>query len=122
MVAGTELTRRARPGESPTGLAGLRLARLVRFYHLDPRVLASLPEWLFAPLEEHIATLRVEETQRALAVMLAPHSKDMQRILHAEAEEIYSRLAGPAHEQGVVENDPEKAAEWFASIGAEVVQ
>ena len=84
-------------------------------------MLASLPEWLFDPLEEHIHTLRVEETQRAMAVMLAPHSKDMQRILRAEAEEVYSRLAGPAHEQGMVEHDPEKAAEWFESIGGQVV-
>ncbi len=117
-----EIPARARPGGSSTGLAGLRLARLVRFYHLDPRVLAVLPEWLFAPLDEHLATLRAEETQRALAVMIAPYSKSIQHKLRWEAEEAYARLAGPGHDQAAVEQDPDKAAEWFIAIGAEVVQ
>jgi hypothetical protein len=96
------------------------VARLVRFYHLDPERLASMPEWLFQPLEDHLWAVRAEEMSQALAVALSPYSRDVLSAVQGEIERQHAAYL-PEETIEIIEHDPAKAAEWFESIGAQVV-
>jgi len=79
-----------------------------------------MPEWLFSPLEEHLWAVRAEETSQMLTVALSPHSRDVLSAVQSEIERAQAAYL-PEETMEIIEHDPVRAAEYFESIGAQVV-
>lgn len=79
-----------------------------------------MPEWLFRPLEDHLWAVRSEEAELMLAVALSPFSREALAAVRGSIERERAAYL-PQEEMEILERDPIKAAEWFESIGVQVV-
>jgi hypothetical protein len=98
------------------------LAKLVAFYKLDPQRVLELPQYLIGILMSKQAALEAELLREQVTAAIAPHLEDDDRRelmegLADAVEPIQPRRPDPVMP---TVHDPEKAREWFASIGAKV--
>ena len=86
-----------------------------------------MPEYspiVFNILIEHMEAIRAEEQSRLIQAISAPHMKkgryrSLMRGLQKLATKVL-RAALPSYEYEVIEEDPEKAAEWLAGQGVRI--
>lgn len=81
-----------------------------------------LPVWIVSLLLGQIDRLEAEELEKSMIAASTPHMreaerKDVLRKLHRSRPAIRDQQP----ETPVSEQDPEKAREWFVSIGAQVM-
>jgi hypothetical protein len=107
---------------------GATLARLVRFYHIDPQNVLTTPQFLLAVLCDYLPPLEAYEQRAAITSATAPHLKshayrDLLWDLNALAAPL-SPPEPPEREtyEHAAEPDPVAAAEWFRAMGANVVK
>ncbi len=99
------------------------MARLARFYGIDPERLLSMPLWVIKQLDEAVASIQAEESLRLMDIVQVPYMKSRQRRryirrLQRQANP-FPAEPQPPHE--VAEKDPEKAAAYFRSLGIHVI-
>lgn len=97
----------------------------MRFYGIDPLRVLELPTYLVGILLRQMPRLDREEAALAKADLIEaasyPHMKESDQRRRWRALERSLRAGRPRHPPvEVVEHDPQKAAEWFRSIGAKV--
>jgi len=99
------------------------LARLVRFYHLSPGQVLTLPATILQALGDHLGRLQAEETERALVISLAPYvAEHHRRSLAGQLQrQIALDLDDIAKPTPPIEYDKEKARAYFEALGAKVV-
>ena len=107
---------------------GATLARLVRFYGIDPQVVLSTPQYLLAVLCDYLPPLEAYEQQAAVQASVAPHLRQSDYgeylwDLRDTAAPLYPPPEPPEREayEHPAEPNPAAAAEWFRAIGARVV-
>lgn len=98
----------------------------MRFYGIDPLRLAELSEYpeLWAILTNGVGPLRAEEMLNGISVASMPHVKrsSARRFTKQLERELKVYEPKKAKPDGERERDPQKAAEWFKSIGVRVVE
>lgn len=101
----------------------MTLARLVRAYGLAPQAVMATPRYLLAELIDYLPALEAEEQQLRVAAATAPHLRDHdRRAMMRRLERQTSALRPAPAPMQIIEEDPEKAAEWFRAMGVKVVQ
>lgn len=80
---------------------------------------------VFNYLVEHMAAIQADEQARLIQAASAPHLKkgkltSLMRSLTRTATKVI-RAMQPKQEIEVIEEDPEKAADWFAGRGAKII-
>lgn len=100
------------------------LCRLVRFYGLAPDEILALPMWQLAMLQWHLPALAAQEQLERAEAAVLPHVKEgRDRARYMINLRRIATAAYPPPERRrpeVVEQDPEKAREWFARRGIKV--
>lgn len=108
---------------------GATLARLVRFYHIDPQRVLETPIYLLDVLVTYLPPLEAYEQRQQVTSASAPHLKshayrDLLWALDSAAAPLYPPPEPPeriTHETDTV--DPVAAANWFREhLGANVVK
>ncbi len=92
----------------------------MRFYHLAPETLLTMPQWQLALLAEQMTPVYAIELLDQMTVTMAPmmeHSARMRLIRQLE------RMTGTDEPEPIeiIEHDPAKAAEWLRERGWEIV-
>ena len=105
-----EQAERARPKSVRPGVAELNLARIVRFYHVDP---LRLPVWLLDVLQRSVSPLQAEEMLRSATVARSAQAKQKD---FAKFTRSLQRMAEPYTPETPPLVKPEHAA-WFEREG-----
>ena len=98
------------------------IARLVRFYHIDPERIWQMPVEMLTALIREMPRLRAEENLLGATLAGIPWMEEHQRRQLLIRWSRLARRPEPEAEADatVVEPDPQRASAWFASIGARV--
>jgi len=100
------------------------LARLVRFYGIDPERFLALPQYIVAILISELPAVEAADLRTAIQAALSPHLEEddrrsLLRSVDALVETLYWQQ--PPTRPTFIEYDPAKAAAWFAAMGAQVI-
>ncbi len=95
----------------------------MRFYHVDPERVLQLPQYLVRILITNDIPLDAVEQQDRMLAAATPYLDDgerqrLVRQLAALARKLAPVAQAPAPAVLIVEEDPAKAAAWFAEHGA----
>jgi hypothetical protein len=93
----------------------------VRFYEIDPERVLQLPRYLLRHLTLNLPALEAAEQHKSITAGLAPYIPDHARrnLLYA-LEKKSARLQPVLPPVEVIEYNPQKAKEYFESIGVKV--
>lgn len=98
-------------------------ARLVRFYGIAPAVILDQPGWVNDLLVRHMDAIQAEELLADLNTGSLPYmeKQDQRRLIHTLERMANQGLPSPAPEPPAIEEyNPDKAREYFESLGATV--
>lgn len=98
------------------------IARLVRYYHIDPERVWLMPVELLTALIREMPRLKAEENLLGATISAMPWMPEHQRRSLLSRWSRLARRPEPDAEDGpeIIEADPQRAREWFTSIGARV--
>lgn len=99
----------------------------MRWYGIDPLRVFALPAWIINILIRYLPAIEASEQESAITTTIAPHLKadalrGLLRQLRKTRDPLYPSEPEQSETYEIVEQNPDLAAEWFAAMGARVVE